>query len=159
MFLSTEMQVDFREAVQEAESVLAFWKKLPSNPSPERCGGYFSASKYGVVEQALVGIVEDEEKRKKYSKFSYEKNERLFNNSGDVSSWQSRNPETDAWGGSIRAEEGVLLSFSGLPELADEAIVLVIAVGLGLLEFDTASYIVSISSNIYFEELYDFSQH
>jgi hypothetical protein len=47
---------------------------------------------------------------------------------GHVSSWESRDPGHDRWGGAIRIED-LIFSFSGLPELADEALML----GVGLM--------------------------
>ncbi len=77
-----------------------------------------------------------EDKQEKYFELSQEKAHRLFSQvcmnlpDGHTSSFQSRNVEEDKYGGSIylNAQTTVLiLSFSGMPELIDEAMMLVLA--------------------------------
>lgn len=71
-------------------------------------------------------------KRQKYFKLSQEKACRLQKSAlSIVSSWQTRNETEDKYGGAVRAG-GYVLSFSGLPELADEAFVLLIATACGI---------------------------
>lgn len=55
-----------------------------------------------------------------------EKAMRLAGNPDHISSWQSRNPEMDRWGGAIRAGS-LILSMSGMREAADEALMLAVA--------------------------------
>jgi hypothetical protein len=52
-----------------------------------------------------------------------EKGKRLQDCPEHQSSWQSRNPDADEWGGAVRYGD-FILSFSGLPELADEELML-----------------------------------
>ena len=55
-----------------------------------------------------------------------EKAASLQSRSGDVSSYQSRNESQDQWGGAIRWDQ-YILSFSGLPEKADEVLMIMLA--------------------------------
>ncbi len=48
---------------------------------------------------------------------------------GHLTSYESRDPEGGRWGGAVRADP-YILSFSGLPELWDEAAMLVLAICL-----------------------------
>ncbi len=71
----------------------------------------------------------------KYAALSQEKAQRLAAHPEHASSWQSRS-ENDAdlrFGGAIRAN-GYIYSFSGLPELGDEAVMLVTALLTGASE-------------------------
>ena len=75
---------------------------------------------------APIGIV-PEEKADKYLSFCQEKVRRLARHPEHVSSWQSRNPDADEWGGAVRIQTAfgeLLVSMSGFPELGDEAFVL-----------------------------------
>lgn len=72
-----------------------------------------------------VGQVSDE-KVAKYRTFSLEKAQRLINRPDDRTSFQSRNEAAQQYGGAIRFKD-YIISFSGLPELWDEALVLFIA--------------------------------
>lgn len=63
------------------------------------------------------------EKGKQSFDFSLEKGRRLIEHPDHLSSWQSRDPDNSKWGGAIRVGE-FILSFSGLPELVDEALML-----------------------------------
>ena len=94
------------------------------------------------------------EKAEKYFRLSQEKARRLFNQigAGGKSSWQSRNEKNGQWGGAICAEN-VIVSFSGLPELADEAVSLMTAVLCGWLAIERAREIAAISNNKFLEQL------
>ncbi len=76
-----------------------------------------------------------EEKALKYWEFAQEKADRLANHfdKGHLSSYQSRAPEKMRWGGAIRTPGGWILSFSGFPELMDEAFMLSVARQAGLI--------------------------
>lgn len=84
------------------------------------------------------------EKFERYYTFSEEKARRLHKNLeiGHVSSFQSRNPEKDQWGGAISAGD-YILSFSGMPEIVDEIMMLLLAIELGLLKYEDALMIVA----------------
>ncbi|MFA5644582.1 MAG: hypothetical protein WC928_03610 [Patescibacteria group bacterium] len=74
-----------------------------------------------------------DEKREKYFEFSQEKAKRLFENfskKGHTTSFQSRDEEKQQYGGAIYINYhsgAIILSFSGMPELIDEAIMIVLA--------------------------------
>ena len=77
-----------------------------------------------------------EEKRQKYFELSQEKAMRLFSQvnmhlpNGHTTSFQSRNEENEQYGGAIYVNchsTIFILSFSGMPELIDEAMMLVLA--------------------------------
>lgn len=84
--------------------------------------------------------------------FCNEKAERVLN-TGAASSWMSRDPEKNQWGGAVRVHRDVIFSFSGLPEDTDEALVLVLAVRLELLTFEEAESIAKLSANEKFSRL------
>jgi hypothetical protein len=95
-----------------------------------RKGGYFCVADGLTGTPLLVAIVGEVplEKAEKYMEFAQEKARRLAFQIGHVSSWESRDPDHNQWGGAIRIED-LIFSFSGLPELADEAAML----GVGLM--------------------------
>ena len=87
----------------------------------------------------LAGTYE-EQKALKYWEFAQEKADRLANHFGEghLSSYQSRAPEKMRWGGAIRTPGGWILSFSGFPELMDEAFMLAVARQAGLITVSEA---------------------
>ena len=85
-------------------------------------------------------------KRNLAKKRAQEKPRRLNAHPNHVSSYQSRNEKRDRWGGAI-ATRNCYLSFSGLPELCDEALVLIVGRKLGLLTDKQARRIAGISKN------------
>ena len=77
-----------------------------------------------------------EEKREKYYELSQEKATRLFSQvimhlpNGHTTSYESRNEEENKYGGAVYLHgysTSIILSFSGMPELIDEAMMLVLA--------------------------------
>ena len=126
----------------------------------DRTGGYMTvlSPKTRAVDvpllRAEIGEITLTDRLAKYYLFSGEKGERVVLNNplGHVSSWQSRDPEQDKWGGAIRAGDFVL-SFSGLPELADEALMLAVALDLNLLTLEEANRIADISNNHIFRTM------
>ena len=119
-----------------------------------RRGGYFcmgGPNQFGVftvTDRRPIGPTPTK-KRRRYKDLSLQKLNRLFFNPGYFSSWQLRKPERDQWGGAIRAGD-YIFSFSGLPELADEAAMLIVAVMLLLLTYEQACSIAELSNNQYF---------
>lgn len=89
----------------------------------------------------------DPEKMNKYREFSREKAERLLKNSDHDLSWQSRNPDESQWGGAVRLPSGHILSFSGLPELYDEAFCATVADVMEWATQTQLSEILEISAN------------
>ncbi len=116
-------------------------------------GGYIVAAdaQTGLPLGSLfVGDVPDD-KAARYIELAQEKPLRLAANMtklGHVLSWQSRDPEANLWGGAVYIRIGnIILSFSGFPELWDEAIGLVTAsIGLNVPATSLVS-LAEISSN------------
>ncbi len=100
---------------------------------------------------AFVGAPPSD-KAQMYYGFSIEKARRLLDCSPDLSSYQSRDPENEKWGGAIRSEP-IIISISGFPELWDEAIGLAMAVQASSLDLSKAREIAAISGNPHFERL------
>lgn len=115
---------------------------------PDRNGFYFcltdkdSGKPLVIVE---IGTV-PEEKISKYLGFSQEKASRLYICSEHLLSWQSRNEKEDKWAGAIKTPTHIF-SCSGLPELFDEAVMLVSAVKVGHLNIDEAYEMSQISGS------------
>jgi len=100
------------------------------------------------VEIAVMIGVCSHEKAQKFD-LSLEKARRLSSNPGHISSFESRDPGADKWGGSIRAKSRIL-SFSGLPnEKFDEAAMVYVAMKLGWIENFEALQIAAASDNEY----------
>ena len=74
----------------------------------------------------IIGEVSDKGKLRKYWGMCQEKANRLVSRASHESSWQSRDESSQQYGGAIRARE-FILSFSGLPELWNEACMLALA--------------------------------
>ena len=93
-----------------------------------RAGGYLTiydaATGKPLLTPTPIGTV-IQAKVAKYAAFCQEKALRLLikmTSEGHISSRQSRNTGEDQWGGAILiVDENLIFSFSGLPELADEA--------------------------------------
>jgi len=87
------------------------------------------------------------DKRERYYRNAMEKAERLFCGSNTLlSSWQTRDEAAGKYGGGIRTKE-LIFSFSGLPELADEAFMLLVARRLELLSEDLIAHIGNMSGS------------
>jgi hypothetical protein len=119
-----------------------------------RTGGYLChATGTGIPRMIhVIGVVR-EAKALKYIGFCQEKPRRTAAHPNHWSSWQSRDLAHDEFGGSVKLADGTHLSFSGLPELGDEAVCLVAAIAFGLLTEAAARGIARISCNPYFERL------
>jgi hypothetical protein len=85
-------------------------------------GGYFGigTTQGDVLFTMAVGRILDSSAAERRLTFCVEKIRRLGNNPGHLSSWQSRDPDNGRYGGAIRTRRHIL-SFSGFPELHDEA--------------------------------------
>jgi hypothetical protein len=101
-----------------------------------------------------------DEKREKYFEFSQEKAKRLFLNfteKGHTTSFQSRDEDKQQYGGAIYVNYhagAIILSFSGMPELIDEAMMITLADKL-LTDNETIANtkIEAVSRNPYWEEI------
>ena len=90
-----------------------------------RSGGYFcliNRETGRILMVALVGSV-PLEKAKRYLTFAIEKAVRLFSYSEHKTSWESRDPIQNKWGGAV-AGKHYILSFSGFPEKGDTVLML-----------------------------------
>lgn len=94
----------------------------------------------------------------KYLEFAQEKGARLNKLivAGDISSWGSRDPEEGKWGGAIVAGD-LIVSFSGLKEIIDEAVVLVLSLRLDWITHNQVLAVTEISNNRFVKELYNLS--
>ncbi|MFA5048834.1 MAG: hypothetical protein WC516_07460 [Patescibacteria group bacterium] len=131
---------------------------LSGNPQPDRVrAGYFTLMDSETGEVVSVSPFGDipPEKEERYRSFSEEKARRLWEHKDEHdSSWESRNPAQDKWGGAINAHD-FILAFSGLPELLDEAISTIVAYQMGWLSWKEAEFITSKSNNGFIEKLRD----
>lgn len=129
--------------------------KLAGNPKPEKRGGYLTVLVRGEPGFSLcsaVGVFDADPER--YLAFSQEKAERLHSHwHQNISSFESRDPDQGRWGGAIRADD-LIISFSGLPELVDEAVVTAAAYWLSeITEYAQVLRIADISQNPFTEQL------
>jgi len=147
--------------------------RLPSNLAQDRIGGVLtigSFSRVGVVEHLHsidIGEVADNDKSGLYLRFSREKAYRLLadwlRDPSSISSWQTRDPEINRYGGSVLfpANEqdplnpGLhqLVSFSGLKEHVDEAVSLTLGYDARLADDDYVRKVIEISENPVFYEM------
>ncbi|TXH00256.1 MAG: hypothetical protein E6P95_03955 [Candidatus Moraniibacteriota bacterium] len=108
----------------------------------EKDGGYlaiFEISRGNLEVLAAAGY-SPQEKIEGRQRVSQEKCIRILAN-GHNTSYESRNPAAGLWGGAVRGTD-FIFSFSGLPELWDEAAMFVLAIRLRQLrEYDVLAQI------------------
>ncbi len=151
-----------QKLIMEVENMVSLYLQLPDADQTKR-GGYFCVMKEEngqVMFVQQIGDVADAPdtefgtKATKYCQLAIEKASRVFK-SELFSSWLTRNPDQGLWGGGVRITiegSGLIFSFSGLPELADEAVVLSAAMRRGLLtEVDAATFAECSSNKIFFQ--------
>ncbi len=144
----------FFKLFQALDQALHYCLFHPQNKDKLRKSGYFTLRDIidgKVIFTIMLGEV-PKEKQEKYLSLSLEKGQRLFRNYRlnfqDFSSWQTRNPDKDLWGGAVRTEK-YILSFSGLAELLDETLVLEMALTMNWSN-PYRLYEISKKSNNYF---------
>jgi len=121
-------------------------------------GGYVSIYSLGAKRLEFVSIVGKPVPQEKWSAYSYnseEKGARLISTHfelGHMTSYESRDPDNGKWGGAIVADN-YILSFSGLPEQADEAVMMAVAIELDLLSLINAEDIAKRNNNEIFAVL------
>ncbi len=127
-----------------------FIEKVGKDSLENHEGGYFSVRcidcEDTVISQKVGKFSLD--KKEKYSCLSPEKSLRLkkYIRQGHLTSYESRNPEGNVlvgqdnrieqwghWGGAVLANKYYIFSFSGLPELLDEAFVCFLGLKSGLM--------------------------
>jgi hypothetical protein len=146
--------------ITSAEHAVEVLVKLPDNPRPESNGGSLT-----IISQdetpgceifpllvAPIGKLPPE-KVNKYLTLSQEKAKRLHETPLFWSSWQTRDLDKARYGGAV-AGASCVFSFSGLPEEADEALVLALAMSHDDLSWEKAEAILSISKNRLFKPLW-----
>lgn len=116
-----------------------------------RRGGYLCVTRRTDGRMLLIASIGvfPQEKAERYFRFCQEKASRLLAHEGHISSWQTRDEKLDQYGGAIVAGK-YILSFSGLPELADELIMMGLAQTAGLISPAEARAIAEISQNPYY---------
>ena len=132
----------------------AFTKVILSSAS-ERKGGQFFLLRIKPREGYIMEIGQGPDQRlEKLGRTAVERGIRLLDNLplDHVSSYQSRNPKEGKLGGAILGEE-FILSFSGLSELEDEAVVLAVGYRLRLISTLNLLNIYRMNRNPYFETL------
>jgi len=159
------MTLDLEKLLVVANSLVSISQKLPSNANPDRSGGILTIGldNLSVRHVLEIGNYTPREKER-YLRFSQEKAYRvcadwLRDQDNTISSWQTRQPEIDRYGGAVLfsscQEYCNIISFSGLNELSDEALSLTLGYHLG---FETnsefAERVINISKNIVFKEMY-----
>lgn len=92
------------------------------------------------------------EKVLRYTRFAGEKCARTCE-SGQISSFTTRDPANDKWGGGIKVYGGYA-AISGLPEVWDEALIVAAALALDLLSVDEANAIFDLSQNPHRERVF-----
>lgn len=147
--------------IEAVISGLETWLTLPNNPSPEKQGGYLAVFDHrghlGFV--CRIGEVPDD-KADKYFALAVEKGRRLISRYDHSSSFESRDPNADQWGGAVRMNNGWIFSFSGLPELADEALMLISGVSIRWLTHSSdlsrhsAQEVAKLNNNRFYYSLY-----
>ncbi|MCF7834599.1 hypothetical protein K9M48_00890 [Candidatus Gracilibacteria bacterium] len=126
-----------------------FTKIIGKDALDGKNGGYFTIQYLDenntVISKKLNSILA--EKKEKYRCLSTEKASRLKRNltTGHLTSYESRNPESTViiekgrienwghWGGAVLINKNFIFSFSGFPELVDEAFVCFLGFKSGLM--------------------------
>ena len=124
-----------------------------------RDGGYFCLADAETGLPYLVTLIGSVsgDKAEKYCAFAQEKARRLASRPDHVSSWQSRNPKKEKYGGAIRYW-GFIHSFSGFSELGDEALMLLASYYATptAIRVSFIDVVVALSSNPYWKPLSGF---
>ena len=110
--------------MEKFEAIEAMIKEACVLDGRGRTGGCLSI--IGVTNGLLgtfpIGEVVDVGNQLKYWTFCQEKVCRLHARCHDISSWQTREPESKKYGGAVTATDGSSYGFSGLSEHWDEAV-------------------------------------
>ena len=149
-----------------ANSFIKISKDLISNKNPEKEGGYLTLAlnAFSIKHVLEIGNY-NIEKKEKYLRFSQEKAHRLYSDwlrdPASVSSWQTRQPEINKYGGAVLfnfvnnlSPSCNIISFSGLNEHADETVSFMLAYHLNLANSSDLEKITRISKNQVLEEMF-----
>lgn len=139
MSVQPSQKIDLPRLIDCADYIVRATSRILSSPNEEFRGGYL------VVHEVASNSVEllirlgsfNPEKAPQQIEFAMEKAARLhlyiLASQHDFASYDTRDPDKNLWGGAINAHE-YIYSFSGLPELWDEAAMFVLAIHLGNLQ-------------------------
>jgi hypothetical protein len=151
-------EVFLQQIMEEAEKAVA--EVIREMGLTDRYGGYIRLTENGVeaIAPSLVGRVENG-RDEKYQSYATEKSDRLwlmFGLHGHRLSSQSRDEANEKYGGAVLFDDGhghvFILSFSGLPEIGDEAAMLL--TGARVMDaMDQAVLMTTISNNETFLKL------
>lgn len=123
-----------KNAVESVVNVLA---------TPDKEGGYFCliSTTHFLRDPPIlverVGYIGTSAKAERNWNLCQEKARRLARHPEHRLSWESRNEAADQWGGAITVGEHIL-SFSGLTEPTDEAVVVIVALILEIMTLEEA---------------------
>jgi hypothetical protein len=136
-------------------STLSLKHALEKINDPLRKGGCMCIARPNglIVAVLLIGEVVSEERMRKYFALCQEKAVRLASHPEHVSSWQSRDETKQRYAGAIRSRK-YILSFSGLPELWDEACMTDLAAKTCGLSVTRSNKIQRASNNPYLDGCY-----
>ncbi len=140
------------------ETVIECLQVFSNQHRKKRGGGYLCITPWRHGERitrmpilvAEIGIVERIHAAEAFRNCQ-EKVARLADHPEHWTSWESRNPEREQWGGAIRTRK-YLLGFSGFPELLDQAYVYRLSMKLELEPLVTAEWIGRITGDVNFTE-------
>jgi len=143
-----------REVIAAVERIVA--EVIKRAKLKDRTGGYFCLLNHAtgefLIRPRVIGMVTDRAKRRKYQYLCMEKAIRLSvmedERGVDVTSWQSRDEEKQRYGGAVLTETDYIFSFSGLPELCDEAAMIIAAVKSGQMSYGRARKCARFSNNL-----------
>jgi len=123
--------------------------EINKNTGDKNSGGYFCVFTNDNLISPL-GVLKigepPQEKQLKYFLLTQEKAQRLLSNPDHDSSWESRDVDINKFGGAIRTPDYVL-SFSGLPEINDETLMIMFAFRLGMIPTSQVEKIIQFSGN------------
>ncbi|MEJ0021269.1 MAG: hypothetical protein WDN47_01665 [Candidatus Doudnabacteria bacterium] len=123
-----------------------------------RTGAYFclADAETGLALIILAVGTVPPDKAEKYLTNCVEKAGRLAEHPEHLSSWESRDPDKQQWGGAIRGFDPFIYSLSGLPELGDEAVMIALVHKLRMRVGYKIDEIAEKSHNPYSLPLYEF---
>lgn len=156
--MAIQIGIDDKLALLLHKTLLRMLPIIRGHHNRKTNGGYFTVCSVGdnTFPHLIIGCgdVADMEKAKATFEFSGEKAQRLAEHPDHLSSAQSRNFDKKKFAGAIRiSQQNLILSFSGLPETCDEALMLHVAVACHLLHRDQALHIASLWDNDIYAKL------
>ncbi len=137
--------------LEEANAILETMLGLPECTKTERRGGYLCIVQKSTglfLLLALVGVIEDLKFARNCCQIARLKTAMLLIDPSRLSTHAMRNPHLGFYGGAISLPDVDLdIAFSGSDEFGDEALVTALATKFNWLKVETASRIMSLSSN------------